>query len=601
MVEITGLRRLALDALTELVEELPADVERHALFAELIRIALGGRETRPVNARLWRDPRFSCAPVTALGPALTRLRDAFVSADPEAIGHLYEATLDVDIVRSGDAISLLAGHGKKATGSFYTPRAITERVVKAAMAPLARDLSLRACDPACGGAAFLLEVARQLASNGHPHRRIVEECLYGVDVSPLAIAVAEAALLAWAPEADVDLLSKHLLEGDAVRELVWPLPEFDLVIGNPPWLAYAGRAAQPLAPEVRKRYVENFACFRGYPTLHGVFVEQAARLAPNGVVALVLPSPVADLAGYSAVRRVLAETHTPDEPLIEFGQDAFSGVTQPSFALVARPGKDERGGDREWQLVERQRARVEASELAIPESLARIAALPSFPRELFGEMGFQSAGDVARTLFLRAEQPDALHSVPLLEGRDIQEFHEGPPRLFLNPDRARLAEARTRLRDRDGYRRVRFVTRQTAKFPIAALHSGLPFRNTLLAGFEVEGFSPELVVALLNSTLYRALHVGFRRDARQAAFPQVKIAHLRALPRPPHDPDRRARLSDLTLRATDGRFDAALRDELDELVFDLFELDAGARREITSFVRELTLPKKRVPSTALFA
>jgi hypothetical protein len=318
-------------------------------------------------------------------------------------------------------------------------------------------------------------------------------------------------------------------------------------------------------------------------------------------VALVLPSPVADLAGYSAVRRVLATTHTTCEPLIEFGQDAFSGVTQPSFALVARPGADARGGDREWQLVERQRAKVEAASVALPDELARIAQLPSFPRELFGEMGFQSAGDVARTLFLRSEEADELHSVPLLEGRDIHEFQEGPPRLFLNPDRARLAQARTRLRDRNDYRRVRFVTRQTAKFPIAALHSGLPFRNTLLAGFEVEGFEPELVVALLNSTLYRALHIGFRRDARQAAFPQVKIAHLRALPRPPHDPDRRAHLSELTLRATAGRFDAELRQELDEAVFDLFGVDARARSEITGFVAELSLPKKRAPLSALSA
>jgi hypothetical protein len=181
-------------------------------------------------------------------------------------------------------------------------------------------------------------------------------------------------------------------------------------------------------------------------------------------------------------------------------------------------------------------------------------------------------------------------------------FQQGPPHLFLNPDRQRLAQARTRLRDLEDYRRVRFVTRQTAKFPIAALHrDGLPFRNTLLAGFEVEGFEPELVVALLNSTLYRALHIGFRRDARQAAFPQVKIAHLRALPRPPHDPARRAHLAELTLRATAGRFDAEMRQELDDAVFELFGVQASARGEITAFVAELSLPKKRATANTLFA
>jgi hypothetical protein len=568
--EITDLRQLALSALRELTESQP-DSERIGRHAELVRIAVEAHtKTLPKHARLFQDPRFSF-PGTASGPAVTRLQAAFRDTRPEAIGHLYETLLS-------------EGLGRKQSGSFYTPRAITERVVSRALAGLDRPPhSLRVCDPASGGAAFLLEVGRQLVARGADRRQVAEECLFGVDVSPLAVAVGEVALLSWAPEADLARVSEHLCEGDAVGDFDWQEREFDLVIGNPPWVAYAGRAAQPLPPEKRRRYVAGYRSFRGYPTLHGLFVERATRLAPNGVIALVLPSPVADLAGYSAVRRVLTERHTPDEPLMELGQDAFSGVTQPAFALVATPGRDPRAGEREWLLVERQKARVAAAEVAVPEALGKLASLPRFPKELFGEMGFQSAGDVAKTLFLRDEHSDGVHSVPLLEGRDVNEFRQGPPRLFLNPDKHALARARTRLRDPAEYRRVRFVTRQTAKFPISALHSGLPFRNTLLAGFDVEGLSPELVVALLNSCLYRALHIGFRRDARQAAFPQVKIAHLRALPRPPEDPLRRARLSAITCEWRDE-----LRCELDQLVFELFGLSPEERGEVSAFVRDLT-------------
>jgi hypothetical protein len=133
------------------------------------------------------------------------------------------------------------------------------------------------------------------------------------------------------------------------------------------------------------------------------------------------------------------------------------------------------------------------------------------------------------------------------------------------------------------YREVEFVVRQTASFPIAALHSGVPFRNTLLAGFGVDELTAPVLVALLNSSLYRALHVAARRDARQAAFPQVKIAHLRALPRPPHNAALLTRLAQLTELMTRSGSSADQWAALDATVCDLFGLDEPARTEIAHF------------------
>jgi hypothetical protein len=166
----------------------------------------------------------------------------------------------------------------------------------------------------------------------------------------------------------------------------------------------------------------------------------------------------------------------------------------------------------------------------------------------------------------------------------VSEFSEGPPRLYLCVEPEELVRARCRVRREQDYQAARFVVRQTAKVPIAALHSGLPFRNSLLAGLEVEGFSAELLVALLNSALYRALHLSTRRDARQAAFPQVKLAHLRALPRPPVDAALHARLAAITGRATHGGMGPALRRELDDAVFDLFAVPPDHRREVRAFL-----------------
>lgn len=148
------------------------------------------------------------------------------------------------------------------------------------------------------------------------------------------------------------------------------------------------------------------------------------------------------------------------------------------------------------------------------------------------ERGFRTAKDVARRLLRRAAAPEGPFQVPLLEGKCVSAFHRGPPRLFLHPDEAALAERHVRLPSAAQFRAVQFLVRQTAHRPIAALHDGGLFRNSLIAGFACPPYSAVTLVALLNSSLYHALHLALFRDSRQAVFPQVKVAHLRALPAP---------------------------------------------------------------------
>jgi hypothetical protein len=550
---------------------------------------------------------------------------------------LYELLLGETVQRSEHGrFELSSGTRRKQTGTFFTPRALTEVVVARALEPLERRIrdsahrshdfviEFRVCDPAVGGGAFLLEVARallarpSLPTTSARRRELVTSVLYGVDVNPVAVAVAEAAFCLFVADPSLPLkdAGKNLRVGDALigapyaagarkgsardgetgKSLDFPLefPDvferggFDLVIGNPPWVAYAGRAAKPLAPS-RKAYLNaHYTTLKGYPTLHGLFVERALRLAPHGTVALVVPSPIADLSGYRAVRRAVRASHTPCEPMLEFGQDAFASVTQPCFALLAEASTGsstpEASGDASFQLAERQRAGAEATVVMPPDALLEIGKLPPLPRESFGEMGFQTTSTVTQTLLLRSATPDARHVYPLLEGRDVREFSQGQPRLFLSPDREALQKARCRLRDRADYGRVSFVIRQTARYPIAALHGGLPFRNSLLAGFEVEGLPANLMVGLLNSSLYRALHLASRRDARQAVFPQVKISHLRALPQPPQGAALRAEIAALALELTRVGVNATLADQLDAAVFRLFALESAAAREIVEFL-----------------
>jgi N-6 DNA Methylase len=523
----------------------------------------------------------------------------------EAFGQLYESLLALCPAEGESGL-------RKRTGSYYTPEKLTALVVERALAalpPEALAAPLSLLDPACGAGAFLVQAGRQLAArSGRTTAEVVRSELSGVDISPLAVAVTEASLWLLADEAGLSLgaAGARLREGDAlcspVEGALLGRPGvsygelarehgFDCVVGNPPWVAFAGRATQPLGPTLREHYRRAFHAFRGYPTLHALFVELAARLAPRGVVALLVPSPLADLDGYRPVRRVLSTSHAPCEPLLELGQDAFEAVTQPCFALVAAPRvTPESDPERAWRLTERKHAAATAAAVRTPPVLDSLARLPRLPPELFGEMGLQTNGVVTRQLLHRGTTPPADYTYPLLEGRNVREFESTAPRLFLRPDRAVLAAQRCRLRPESEYGRVKLVVRQTAAITIAARHTGTPFRNSLLAGFELPGLPHELVLGLLNSTLFRALHLASRRDARQGAFPQVKIGHLRALPAPPSAASSAAteRVAELSRRASDGGLTLELRRELDTAVFDLFEIQAVARAELIQFVHELS-------------
>jgi len=563
-------------------------------------------DARAASIEAWIGEQAERADARAVAASgLLRTLGADALELPHALGNLFESLASFDVSVASGAPALLHTRRRKKTGMFYTPGAVAREVALRALDALdARGRAGQAtiCDPACGSGAFLIETARaltarQACANEREElaaRRRAVECLVGVDLDARALHVAELALWAFVADAEWDAASLRLYEGDALTGVNWreiARDGFDLVIGNPPWVAFAGRAAQPLAAKQKAYYLRNFEGFRGYPTLHALFVERALQLAPRGVVALLVPSPLADLDGYRALRRRLLATHEPCEPLLEFGQDAFQAVTQPCFALIASAhptgsAPAQQGVERRLRLAERELLDGVAQPVEAPEVLLRLAEQDVFPAELFGELGFQSNRVVSAELFLRAEAPRAPFTYPLLEGREVREFRVGEPRLFLHPDARVLSRTRCRLRGAEEYRRALFVVRQTAKFPIAALHNGLPFRNTLLAGFEVSDLSAELVVGLLNSSLYRALHLARQRDARQKVFPQVKIAHLRALPRPPRGSEALCdRVCEL-VRSARALPPLELRRDLDQAVFALFDLSPLERAQVLGFVVE---------------
>jgi hypothetical protein len=151
------------------------------------------------------------------------------------VGDLHAALLPlIDLAATPDLVSKSAmvfqpSEERRRSGSQYTPRALTEPIVRTTLEPIlnrlrgedsrppspAQILGLKICDPAMGSGAFLVEVCRQLGDAlveaWHVHgevptipsdedevifarRLIAQRCLYGVDKNPVAVDLAKMSL-----------------------------------------------------------------------------------------------------------------------------------------------------------------------------------------------------------------------------------------------------------------------------------------------------------------------------------------------------------------------------------------------------------------------
>lgn len=212
-----------------------------------------------------RTPSSLTKALTSPPPDDTRRRLRVVCNNDDALyrrvlpfaGLLRNDDYDRPLVLPVDTIYVTAGTERRATGTHYTPRNLTESVVQHTLEPLvyhgpaeglpreqwtlhppATILSLRVCDMAMGSGAFLVQACRYLAerlleaeaqapaagavpaavppppasdpaalpATSDPpaddnddaliaaRRRIADRCLYGVDKNPLAVEMAKLSL-----------------------------------------------------------------------------------------------------------------------------------------------------------------------------------------------------------------------------------------------------------------------------------------------------------------------------------------------------------------------------------------------------------------------
>ena len=146
----------------------------------------------------------------------------------EELGSVYESLLElhpqINIPGRTFALNTAAGNERKTTGSYYTPTSLVNCLLDSALEPVVVDaikgkrgadaesaiLALKVCDPACGSGHFLIAAAHRLAHHlagartgesepspaqyQHALRDVIGQCIYGVDLNPMAVELCKVSL-----------------------------------------------------------------------------------------------------------------------------------------------------------------------------------------------------------------------------------------------------------------------------------------------------------------------------------------------------------------------------------------------------------------------
>lgn len=159
------------------------------------------------------------------GQSATALKDAATVDDLlAALDRRIAKNVTANVVTKGTMV-FQPSDERRRSGSHYTPRSLTEPIVRTTLRPILEQLgkqptpdqvlALNVCDPAMGSGAFLVEVCRQLgdelvkAWRIHKcipklppdedelllaRRLVAQQCLYGVDKNPMAVDLSKLSL-----------------------------------------------------------------------------------------------------------------------------------------------------------------------------------------------------------------------------------------------------------------------------------------------------------------------------------------------------------------------------------------------------------------------
>ncbi|MFZ3077299.1 MAG: N-6 DNA methylase [Candidatus Aenigmatarchaeota archaeon] len=207
----------------------------------------------------------------------------FESINADILGSVYEDYLNFLLKRK----RITENHAhQKEQGIYYTPTHIVDFIVKNTVSETLKDKSIssiRVIDPACGSGSFLIKVFDVISEsykkeeiNKEVKNNILTKNIYGVDLDDKAVEIAKLNLFLKIEERErLPDLNNNIKRGNSLIDdeetdknnaFKWEKKfkevnqegGFDVVIGNPPYIAYYSRQKKDLSEKERIYYKNNY-------------------------------------------------------------------------------------------------------------------------------------------------------------------------------------------------------------------------------------------------------------------------------------------------------------------------------------------------------
>ena len=315
----------------------------------------------------------------------------FSAIEADVLGNIYEQYLGYILKKTPRRAKLSENHAhRKEQGIYYTPTYIVKYIIENTIKEYCKDKTLeqiseiRILDPACGSGSFLIkafdvlaEIIKERIKNGEKYDiftelredgelwlgqkiRIVSKNIYGVDLDPKAVEIAQLSLLLKLLENEGrdnkggrilpviqnikngnSLIDDPAVAGENAFKWEEQFPEamqeggFDIVIGNPPYVRI-----QTLNKEEVNFFNNKYkSAIKNYD-IYMLFVEKGlSLLKEGGILGFILPSKFFNADYGEGLRKLINEKNALYK-IIDFKDfQIFEGATTYTCLLFLKKSK----------------------------------------------------------------------------------------------------------------------------------------------------------------------------------------------------------------------------------------------------------------------